>query len=614
MSPRLRLAPVLALAALALLAPAASARDQIVTSFDGTPLATSFFPAAGLKPGQKAPTVLMTHGWGQRRSTDQNGSSLEAVGSIGVGPLRRAGFNVLTWDSRGFGQSGGTVTVDYKGNEGRDVVALLDWLAGRPEARLDKAGDPRAGMHGPSYAGGIEWVAAAIDERIDVIAPAISWHSLLTALYREDTAKSGWGSALYGAGAPTATIEGAISPAGVQQGSLDPHITSAFVSGLSTGRFSAEDRAWFDSRGPADDLVGRVRVPALILQGTADTLFTPSEAMRNEAILRRNGVPHRMIWFCGGHGACLTGSGPAGRLEKAVVAWMRRHLAGDASVATGPGFEWIADDGQWRASAAFPPPAGAPLVARGAGTLVVNPADAVSGTAIAAAPAANAVNVAIPPPRAATQVVGEPKLELAYKGTGSASSGHVFAQIVDEQRGVALGNQVTPVPVTLDGQAHSVTRSLEGGAASIAAGARYRLQVIGGSQVYGPVRNAASIEFSSIRLTLPTASPSGFSGPGGTSGGVLPTGRRCLSRRRFEIRVKRGRGRARLRSARVYVDGRRVRVRRRGGRLRAVVDLRGRQKQRVRVRIVARTRSGKRLTDTRVYRTCTPKRRRHAGN
>ena len=422
MSPRLRLAPLLALAALALLAPAASARDQIVTSFDGTPLATSFFPAAGLKPGQKAPTVLMTHGWGQRRSTDQNGSSLEAVGSIGVGPLRRAGFNVLTWDSRGFGQSGGTVTVDYKGNEGRDVVALLDWLAGRPEARLDKAGDPRAGMHGPSYAGGIEWVAAAIDERIDVIAPAISWHSLLTALYREDTAKSGWGSALYGAGAPTATIEGAISPAGVQQGSLDPHITSAFVSGLSTGRFSAEDRAWFDSRGPADDLVGRVRVPALILQGTADTLFTPSEAMRNEAILRRNGVPHRMIWFCGGHGACLTGSGPAGRLEQAVVAWMRRHLAGDASVATGPGYEWIADDGQWRTSAAFPPPAGAPLVARGAGTLVVNPADAVSGTVIAAAPAANAVNVAIPPPRAATQVVGEPKLELAYKGTGSASS------------------------------------------------------------------------------------------------------------------------------------------------------------------------------------------------
>jgi ABC-2 type transport system ATP-binding protein len=368
---------------------------------------------------------------------------------------------------------------------------------------------------------------------------------------------------------PTATIEGAISPAGVQQGTLDPHITSAYASGVATGRFSAEDRAWFDSRGPADGLVDRVRVPTLMLQGTADTLFTPSEAMRNEAILRRNGVPHKLIWFCGGHGGCLTGSGTAGRLEKATVTWLRRHLAGDTSVATGRGFEWLADDAQWRTTPAFPPPAGTPLVARGSGTLVVNPGDAASGTAIAAAPAANAVNVAIPPPKAAAQVVGEPKLELTYSGTGS---------------------------------------TLEGGAASVAAGARYRLQVIGGSQVYGPVRDAASIQFSSIRLTLPTAT--GFSGPGGSGAALLPTSRRCRSRRRFEVRVKRGRGKARLRSARVFVDGKRVRVRRRAGRLRAVVDLRGRRKQRVKVRIVARTRSGKTLRDKRVYRTCAPKRKR----
>ena len=90
---------------------------------------------------------------------------------------------------------------------------------------------------------------------------------------------------------------------------------------------------------------------------------------------------------------------------------------------------------------------------------------------------------------------------------------------------------------------------------------------------------------------------------------MLPTSRRCLSRRRFEIRVKRGRGNARLRSAKVWVEGKRVRVRRRGGRLRAVVDLRGQRKQRIKVRIVARTRSGKVLRDKRVYRTCTTKQR-----
>ena len=58
------------------------------------------------------------------------------------------------------------------------------------------------------------------------------------------------------------------------------------------------------------------------------------------------------------------------------------------------------------------------------------------------------------------------------------------------------------------------------------------------------------------------------------------------------------------------VDGRRVKVRRRAGRLRAVVDLRGRKKQRVKVKIVARTRGGKVLRETRTYRTCTAKKKK----
>ena len=53
-----------------------------------------------------------------------------------------------------------------------------------------------------------------------------------------------------------------------------------------------------------------------------------------------------------------------------------------------------------------------------------------------------------------------------------------------------------------------------------------------------------------------------------------------------------------------------VRVRRRGRRLVATVDLRGRPKQVVRVRIVARTNRGRTLRSTRAYRTCTPGRRR----
>jgi hypothetical protein len=39
--------------------------------------------------------------------------------------------------------------------EGRDVSALVDYVAAQPEAQLDAAGDPRAGMSGSSYGGGI---------------------------------------------------------------------------------------------------------------------------------------------------------------------------------------------------------------------------------------------------------------------------------------------------------------------------------------------------------------------------------------------------------------------------------------------------------------------------
>ena len=40
------------------------------------------------------------------------------------------------------------------------------------------------------------------------------------------------------------------------------------------------------ARAPAT-LVERIRVPTLLVQGTADTLFTPSEAIRNYEIAAR---------------------------------------------------------------------------------------------------------------------------------------------------------------------------------------------------------------------------------------------------------------------------------------------------------------------------------------
>ena len=334
----------------------------------------------------------------------------------------------------------------------------------------------------------------------------------------------------------------------------------------------------------------QLTIPTFVVEGTADTLFTLKEAITNYEILKANQVPAKMLWFCGGHGVCLTGAGQPGHIEQAVVAWLKRYVAGDTSVDTGPNFEWLADDAQWRSAADYPVTAGPPITASGSGTLALNPADAASGTVATAGRAVNAVNVPVTVANAA-QIVGEPQLSLAYSGTGAGT--HVFAQLVDEARGVVVGNQATPIPVTLDGRPHTLTRPLEAIAASAPKGAKYTLQLTGGTLLYGPVRGLAAITFSKIDLTLPTIGAAAVQG----GAGVLAPTRQCLSRRRFSIRIRGA-------HPRVTVAGKRVRVRKG----RAIVDLRGKPKGSVKVKVTVK-RKGRTVRETRVYKTCAPRTR-----
>ena len=111
-SGRWSVALIVAGLAAAAIAPGAQARDATVRSFDQTRINMHFFPAAGLAAGKRAPTVMVGPGWSQPGETDENSTSDELFGGVGVGALRNAGYNVLTWDPRGFGQSGGQVMVD----------------------------------------------------------------------------------------------------------------------------------------------------------------------------------------------------------------------------------------------------------------------------------------------------------------------------------------------------------------------------------------------------------------------------------------------------------------------------------------------------------------------
>ncbi len=338
------------LAAVVLVAPA-HARDASVTSFDGTKLNVHFFPSAG---GGVAPTVMLGPGWGSPGATDENQTDGASTGSVGVGTLRNAGYNVLTWDPRGFGSSEGTVEVDSPDFEGRDAQALIDFAAAQPEAQLDAPGDPRLGMSGASYGGGIQLVTAALDPRVDAIVPVIAWHSLSTSLFKDRTPKTGWSNLLYLV---------------ARNKSLDPHIHSAAAATQAGTPISAADVNFFATRGPGD-LVKRIKVPTLLIQGTVDTLFTPQEAIDNYAILRRDGVPVKMIWFCGGHGTCLTSPGDKALTAQATLGWFEQYLKGTVNTFTSaPRFQWIDQDGRTHGAADYPLAAGRALTAAGAGTL-----------------------------------------------------------------------------------------------------------------------------------------------------------------------------------------------------------------------------------------------------
>ena len=479
--------------------------DEDVTSFDGTKIRVHWFPdpSAG---GQVRPTVLMGPGWGSSGDTDTSQAGIQ--GALSISQLWQGGFNVLTWDPRGFGKSGGEAQTDSPAYEGRDVSAIINWVARQHGVELDRPGVPRLGMVGESYGGGIQFATAEQDCRVDAIAPTIAWHSLGTSLDKSQTPKQGWSNILIGVAAAA---------------HLNPETTAASREMQSSGVIDPKATAFFLSRGPAQFL-SRIKVPTLILQGTVDDLFTLDEGIANYEALKKQGTVVSMAWFCGGHGVCLTDPGTAIDVGRLSLAWMQHYVARDTAVGALTGFEFVDQDGTSYAAAGYPLAGAGSLVGTGSGTLALqagggsgpptatpnsqaaNAIDVVAG-AVTPGPATRAVDVTVPVTRDAV-VVGAPTLTLTYSGTAPAGRRptRVFAQLVDPATGIVLNNQITPVPVVLDGKTHTTAIPLEAVSYTATAGASLELQVVATTTAYIRPRLGGSVHLTRIRVSLPTVS------------------------------------------------------------------------------------------------------------
>ena len=83
----------------------------------------------------------------------------------------------------------------------------------------------------------------------------------------------------------------------------------AAIYGELTGEMTQGDQDLLAERGTGPScLVDNITAPTLLIQGTVDTIFSLQEADDTAQILIANGVPTKVLWFCGGHGLCAAQS------------------------------------------------------------------------------------------------------------------------------------------------------------------------------------------------------------------------------------------------------------------------------------------------------------------
>ncbi|MDT0612831.1 alpha/beta fold hydrolase [Streptomyces lancefieldiae] len=288
-------------------APAVHRADRVMAVGDGVRLDTSYFTAG---PAGRRPAVLLAHGFGGSKTDVREQAE----------SLARDGYAVLTWSARGFGRSTGKIGLNDPDGEVADVSRLLDWLAEQPQVRLDDKGDPRVGVAGASYGGAVALLAAGYDDRVDAIAPAVTYWNLADALFPNGVFKKLWAGIFVNSGGGCAKFE--------------DRLCRMYDRVAESGQPDPEARSLLQARSPS--AVGdRVKVPTLLVQGQTDSLFPLGQADAAAKAIRANGAPVHVDWIAGGHDG---GNMETDRVQSRVQEWFDRYLKGDKGADTGPAF------------------------------------------------------------------------------------------------------------------------------------------------------------------------------------------------------------------------------------------------------------------------------------
>ncbi len=271
--------------------------DQTLTAEDGEDIAFTVFTPENPN-GQAKPLIIHGHGFGLSRieNFDSNNpvdgfvQDQEITVEIARRMWEEAGFYVISFDQRGFGDSTGTITVMDPDIDCRNISQIIDWA----EANLANLGrrnnDPVIGAIGLSYGGGFQTVCGSTDKRFDALVPLATWSHLPYSLNPNGAPKNIW-----------LDILGLVS-----MGNLEPYLIQSFVEATTTGKINEETitkLAGHGARSFCQQQMGRSlsTADALFIQSANDVLFNINEAVENYECWKQNGRDSHLIIQGQGH-------------------------------------------------------------------------------------------------------------------------------------------------------------------------------------------------------------------------------------------------------------------------------------------------------------------------
>ncbi|MEV5315053.1 CocE/NonD family hydrolase [Streptomyces sp. NPDC052610] len=221
-----------------------------ITGDGGTTLKANVVTPAGADGSRRYPLIVLPTSW----ATPQIEYLAQAQ------RLADSGYVVVTYNVRGFWQSGGHIEVAGPPDIA-DASKVIDWaLAHTPS----DAGN--VGMAGVSYGAGISLLTAAHDERVKAVAALSGWADLIDSIYSGRTQHTQAAALLQGAGSIT----------GRPSAELQQIFQDFFASNLDK---EDEMLAWGAKRSPAAyvDRINDHGTAVMLANAWGDTIFPPNQ-------------------------------------------------------------------------------------------------------------------------------------------------------------------------------------------------------------------------------------------------------------------------------------------------------------------------------------------------